>query len=178
MSATGLRPERADALLAARSAALAARSEARREVEEMRAYLVCACGAERYALPLAEISAVIPAGPVTPVPGSPTALLGVVASSGTIVSVLDLARMLGVQTGGAGHLVRLRGQDPPVALAVDRAVGVAQIGVTAGKASPSPGGLGGQAVSGYCPPDPNAAEGAREGFSILDLPRLLRPFLP
>lgn len=178
MNTTGLRPERVDALLAARSAALAARSRASREVEETRAYLVCACGAERYALPLAEVSAVISACPVTPVPGSPAALLGVVALSGSIVSVLALGRMLGIQAGGVGHFVRLRGQEPPVVLAVDRAVGVFEIGVTASSASPFPGGLGGQAVSGYCPPDPNAAEGAREGCSILDLPRLLQPFLP
>lgn len=180
MSAAGIAPERVEALLAARSAALAARGEVRSDARPTQTYLVCACGNERYALPLSRVSAVIPALPATPVPGSPAALRGVVALSGSVVSVLDLARMLGREGGeGPGHLIRLRGQEPPIALAVDRALGVAEIG-SAGAApgGSTPGNLGDEAVSGYCPPDPDAAEGAREGFSILDLPGLLRPFLP
>ncbi len=58
-------------------------------------YLVCACGAERYGLPLAEAAGVLPMRPCTPVPGAVPALLGLAAVSGRIVSVLDLARALG-----------------------------------------------------------------------------------
>lgn len=177
--------ERARALRAARTEALARRGLGRAEAAQRRAYLVCACGAERYGLPLAEAAGVLPMRPCTPVPGAVPALLGLAAVSGRIVSVLDLARALGRPGAGAvpggapgGHLVVLRTGAVPVALAVDRVVGIAEIDADtaspeADSAHPSPGGMGAAAVSGYAP-----AESEGGDFVVLDLPRLLRRALP
>lgn len=173
--------ERARALRAARTEALARRGLGRAEVAARRAYLVCACGAERYGLPLEEAAGVLPMRPCTPVPGAVPALLGLAAVSGRIVSVLDLARALGRPGPGAapsGHLVALRAGAVPVALAVDRVIGVSEIDADlarpeADPSHPSSGGMGGAAVSGYAP-----AESAGGDFVVLDLPRLLRRALP
>lgn len=188
---------RARALRAARTEALARRGRDRAAAFVTRAYLVCACGAERYGLPLESAAGVLPMRPCTPVPGAVPALVGLAAVSGRIVSVLDLARALGRPGPGAGpggHLVTLRIGAVPVALAVDRVLGVAEVDLgaldvagsqsaetdtdragtaEADPASPSSGGMGGAAVSGYAP-----AESEGGDFVVLDLPRLLRRVLP
>jgi purine-binding chemotaxis protein CheW len=185
--------ERVRSLRAARTQALARRGLDRAGAVRRRAYLVCACGSERYGLPLAAAAQVLPMRPCTPVPGAVPALVGLAAVSGRIVSVLDLARALGRPGAGAGpggHLVALRAGAVPVALAVDRVIGVAEIDLdeidlagtdseTAGgrpeipEADPSPDGMGGGAVSGYAPADSEGGD-----FVVLDLPRLLRRALP
>ena len=175
--------ERARALRAARTEALARRGLGRAEAGARRAYLVCACGAERYGLPLAEAAGVLPMRPCTPVPGAVPALLGLAAVSGRIVSVLDLARALGRPGPGAapgGHLVALRTGTVPVALAVDRVIGVVEIdaepasaGSEADPSHPPSGGMGAAAVSGYAPAGSEGGD-----FVVLDLPRLLRRALP
>ncbi|WP_132256963.1 chemotaxis protein CheW [Methylobacterium segetis] len=184
MSANGHRQDeaaRARTLREARTLALARRGEAVRAGAEGRAFLVCACGPERYGLPLAEVAQVVPARPCTALPAASPALLGLVALSGGIVSVLDLARALG--RGGTpaeeGHLVVLRGTSVPVALAVDRVLGTARLDGEApdapeGDASALALGLGSEAVSGYAPAGP-AGTG---DFALVDLPRLLRRYLP
>ncbi|WP_335645567.1 hypothetical protein [Methylobacterium durans] len=69
----------------------------------------------------------------------------------------------------------------PVALAVDRVVGTGRIG-GAEPEGPAPAasalaiGLGSEAVSGYAPARPGSA-GAGD-FALVDLPRLLRRYLP
>lgn len=180
--------ERARALRAARTEALSRRGQGRAVAAARRAYLVCACGAERYGLPLEETAGVLPMRPCTPVPGAVPALLGLAAVSGRIVSVLDLARALGRPGSGAapgGHLVVLRTGVVPVALAVDRVIGVSEIDADPDPAParpeadpshpshPAPVGMGGAAVSGYAP-----AESEGGDFVLLDLPRLLRRALP
>ena len=180
-------PERVRALLDARASALASRGDARRdrvEADATRAYLVCACGDERVGMPLEACAGVFPARACTPVPEGPAWLRGIIAVSGGIVSVVDLARLLrlpgerraSAAGDGPGHFVRLRAADPPVALAVDRVLGVSEIaeapvdldGIGASSGTRAPLGTG--AVSGYAPP----ASGAGDGFTILDLPRLMR----
>ena len=103
-------------------------------------------------------------------------LIGIAALSGRMVGVLGLARVLGrpvADPGPGGHLVALRGAQP-VALAVDRVLGVAQVDDEAVEPASAAGGMGGEAVSGYCP-GAAAAEGADLGdFVILDLARLVR----
>lgn len=187
-------PARGQALRAARAAALARRGIATERAGATQPFLVCLCGTERYGLHLGTVAAVLPGRSCTPVPGAPPALLGIVALSGRIVSVLGLARAMGAGDADAearpSYLVTLRAQEPPIALGVDRVIGVVQAAVPstpAGEpaarpdpstAGPNPGSLGIDAVSGYAPPDPDRAEGAREGFVIVDLPLLLRRFLP
>lgn len=164
-----------DALLDARAAALAGRSaEAVRPIET-HGYLVCLCGPERYGLPLGAVAGVTPQRPITALPGAPATLRGICAMAGTIVSVLDLAACLGlVAEGEGGHFVRLRAQEPPLALAVDRVVGIAHI--EARPADPA-NTLGGGPLLGYVPPGSDRTDDVRDGFTILDLPALLARFL-
>ncbi|GJD54665.1 chemotaxis protein CheW [Methylobacterium dankookense] len=175
--------ERARILRAERTAALARRGAAQAARPATR-YLVCACGPERYGLSIAVAAQVLPIQvlpmrPCTPVPGAVPALIGLAALSGRMVGVLGLARALGRGIGDPGpdgHLVALKGTAQPVALAVDRVLGVASVDDEVVEPPSAAGGMGGEAVSGYCPA---GAEGAALGdFLVLDLARLLRRALP
>lgn len=160
-------------LRAARTAALAARVPATGapSVPDI-AYLVCACGSERYGVPLAGVAQVLPMRPCTPVPGAGPALVGLIALSGRVVGVIGLARALGrpepARDGGRtadrhlGHLVHLRGAQA-LALCVDRAIGIAR------RAAAPDGNLGNEAASGYAPA--GTGDGTPD-FVVVDLPRL------
>jgi purine-binding chemotaxis protein CheW len=168
------------ALLDERSASLAKRGRAQAGVAT-RPVLLCLCGGDRYGLPLGEVAQVIPARTCTPVPGTPEAVLGLVALSGRVVSVIGLAAAMGRSDPGGeppGHFVVLRG-GAPVALAVGRVEGIVPVPVAA---PADPGSsrdprdqprLGSEAVSVY------AAAGPQGGaVVIIDPRRLLRRYLP
>jgi purine-binding chemotaxis protein CheW len=200
MEATSRAPEgrprvRADRdLRSERAAALARRGMAAGESDTGVDHLVCACGADRYGLPLTAVAQILPMRPCTPMPGAMPALIGLVALSGRIVGVLSLARALGrpdaapAPEAEGGHLVVLRsapshaqphhqGHVQPIAFAVDRVLGIVR---AAGTSDASPGiadpdGLGNEAASGYAP---GATSDGRPDFVVIDLPRLLRRVLP
>jgi len=173
-----------------RAAALARRGLAAGESDTGVDHLVCACGADRYGLPLTAVAQILPMRPCTPMPGAVPALIGLVALSGRIVGVLSLARALGRPDAApdpeaeGGHLVVLRNAQPhhqghvqPIAFAVDRVLGIVR---AAGTSDASPGiadpdGLGNEAASGYAP---GATSDGRPDFVVIDLPRLLRRVLP
>lgn len=137
--------------------------------------------------------------PCTPVPGTSPALRGIIFHAGAIISVIDLAQALQIQNGqppASGHFVRLRAQIPPVALAVDRVLGVARVATSdiarhatsldraqeGGDSAPgiSSGAevdLGTDTILGYVQPGLALVTGITDGFSIIDVPRLLRRFL-
>ncbi|MCJ2057822.1 chemotaxis protein CheW [Methylobacterium sp. J-048] len=181
----GARPRTGRDIRAARAASLARRSAAAAGPETGIDHLVCACGAERFGIPLAAVAQVLPMRPSTPMPGAVPALLGLIALSGRIVGVVGLARALGRPEAppegesGGGHLVVLRGGQPQaVALAVDRVLGIAAAPgpSAAGIAEDAdPAGLGNAAASGYAPA---SARDGRPDFVVVDLPRLLRRVLP
>lgn len=167
---------RATAIRASRTAALARRGTAARAAGTTRTLLVCACGSERFGLPLADTARVLARRACTPVPGAMPAILGLVALSGRIVSVVGLARALGRPGAGAaedGHLVLLRAAVTPIALAVDRVLGVAHLVEDPDGAV---GGFGSDAVSRYAPAEHGSA--GLGDFVVIDLPRLLRRTLP
>lgn len=186
-SAQGDRPRirMARDLRAERTVALARRGGLAAEADPGVDHLVCVCGAERYGLPIAAVAQILPMRPCTPMPGAVPALIGLVALSGRIVGVLSLARALGRPEpapdteAAAGHLVVLRGAQPhPVALAVDRVLGITRtagstVAMLPGAADPH--GLGNEAASGYAPA--SAGDGGPD-FVVIDLPRLLRRALP
>lgn len=166
---------RAAVLRADRTAALARRAAVAGVASTPLAYLVCACGADRFGLPLADVARVMPTPPCTPVPGTAPAIRGLVALSGRIVSVIDLARSLGRPSAdriGGGHLVVLRASGTPTALAVDRVLGLAHLPHAEAGAGD---GFGSEAVSRYAPADPGAS--GTGDFVVIDLPRLLRRIL-
>lgn len=164
------------ALRAGRTAALARRGATAREAAPGLPYLVCACGGERFGLPLAGVARVLGARPCTPVPGAAPAILGLVALSGRIVTVVGLARALGrpgADRAEGGHLVVLRAGGTPTALAVDRVLGLAHLPEAA---QGTGGGFGSDAVSRYAPADPGPS--GLGDFVVIDLPHLLRRILP
>ncbi len=190
------------ALLDERSATLAERGIERRRKGSRQNYLVCLCGDERFGLPVFAAASVLAERPCTAVPGAPVALRGIICHSGTIISVIDLAEALQIEIRSRseqGHFVRLRAHEPPVALAVDRVLGVARIamsdiqGLAASETMPGQssdptidvdsgseagGGLGSDAILGYAPRGLAMPSGITDGFSVIDVPRLLRRLLP
>lgn len=179
-------------LLDERTAALARRGVDIARQAATRPFLVCVAGDDRYGLPLDSVVQVVPARTYTSVPGAPPELLGLIALSGRVVSVLSLAGALSrpvasradssraESTTATGHILVLRGGIAPVALAVDRVLAVADVDGALTTEPVLTGGLGADAVSGYAPaPGPEAAhQGGEAGFVVIDLPRLLRRYLP
>ncbi|MGU3539076.1 chemotaxis protein CheW [Methylobacterium sp. A54F] len=166
---------RVAALREARTQALARRGATAERAREGRAVLVCACGSERFGIPTGEVLRVLPLRACTPLPGAPPAILGIVALSGAIVTVVGLAAALGrpgAAAPEAGHLLHLSGP-VPIALAVDRVLGTAQAGT---EAAPGLDGLGSAAVSGYAPAGDEPS--GLGDFTVIDLTRLLRRYLP
>ncbi|MBN4095744.1 MULTISPECIES: chemotaxis protein CheW [Methylobacterium] len=185
-SAQGGRPRPERDLRAERAAALARRGAAAAATDSGVDHLVCACGGERYGVPLAAVAQVLPSRPATPMPGAVPALDGLVALSGRIVGVLSLARALGrpdpaSDADAAAHMIVLRGVHPqPLALAVDRVLGIARAPgavAAAGAGAADPDRLGNEAASVYAPASGAAGDG-RPDFVVIDLPRLLRRALP
>ncbi len=100
----------------------AAAPAARRESSGTAPLLVVRLGAGRYALPLASVSDVARCGPLRPVPGAPVCVLGLAERHGRVVTVLDLARLVGeAPVAGDRCLLRLARPLDHLALAVPSA---------------------------------------------------------
>jgi purine-binding chemotaxis protein CheW len=114
--------ERAAAVFRERAAGLAARRARAAEAVGSVRVLTFALGSERYALPLADLAGLLPLAGCTPVPGAPPELAGVMNARGTIRSVVDLGRLLGLpgrDAVGAGYVLLLRRAGGEAALRVD-----------------------------------------------------------
>lgn len=84
-------------------------------------------GGEACAVHVRQARAVVTLGPLTRVPGAPPTLVGVTNVRGTVVPVVDLRPLIGLDEGsvGAGALaVVLEDGDLRAALAVDRVLGL------------------------------------------------------
>ncbi len=69
--------------------------------------LVClsfSFGAQRYALPMDNVLEVHPLEQFTPVPGAPAFIRGVVQCRGTILALLDLGRLFGIDEAGLADI--------------------------------------------------------------------------
>ncbi|ACL60295.1 chemotaxis protein CheW [Methylobacterium nodulans] len=161
---------RIEALLDARSRALAERGRAPAETRARRRVLLCRLGPERFGLPLGAVAEVAPYRACTPVPGAPPALLGLSGRGGALLSVIDLATVLNLPapaSDGPAHLVVLRRESPRIGLRVERALAVLDALVEDSPAPP------GRPISGHA----RAGAEDAEGFALLDLQALLQPFL-
>ena len=84
--------------------------------------LVCALGDQRLALPLMAVERVVWAVEVTPLPGAPQSVLGVINVEGRVVPVIDLRRRYGIpdrEIDLADRFVIARTSRRTVALLVD-----------------------------------------------------------
>jgi purine-binding chemotaxis protein CheW len=139
--------------------------------------LVCQTGVERYGIALADVAEILPAQACVPIPDGPQALVGILGRRGYPVSVIDLGTALGTpasQDAIFHHLVLLRREHPRIALRVERAHSV----MTANSLTPEEGqAFRNEAVIGYAEIQSGASEQDRV-LSLLDVERLVRPFLP
>lgn len=119
-------PVRSEALLKERAARLA-RSPVQHAPRA--AFLTLRIGGERYALGLERIGGIEDCAALTPIPGSPPVLAGMFCRRGEILTVVDLGRLLGIESGrragGTVVLLRLGGQTTGVL--VDAADSVMQL---------------------------------------------------
>jgi chemotaxis signal transduction protein len=84
--------------------------------------LVVGLGEERYGIELPEVAEVLPPLEVTPVPGAPALISGVIHVHGEIRPVVDLRRLLGIEAVENDELPRvilLRRQGREMGLKVD-----------------------------------------------------------
>ncbi|PIQ27658.1 hypothetical protein COW36_07120 [bacterium (Candidatus Blackallbacteria) CG17_big_fil_post_rev_8_21_14_2_50_48_46] len=90
--------------------------------KSQKTFLVCQLQTERYALALTQLKEIAPFKTCTFLPLAPPSLLGIYNQRGVMVSVLELADLLGLSAHpsrcGEGYLLFLRSV-PPVALRVD-----------------------------------------------------------
>jgi purine-binding chemotaxis protein CheW len=76
----------------------------------------------RYALPLSAVERIVRAVEITPLPGAPAIVMGVISVEGRVIPVLDTRCKLGLRSRDiepADHLVIARTATRPVALVID-----------------------------------------------------------
>lgn len=94
--------------------------------------LIGRVGDHRFALPVSDVVEVHRAVAVTPLPGAPDAITGVVDLRGRLAPVLDLRRRLGLEAGSpdpSDVLIAVEFQGRPLLLAADEATAVEPIDV-------------------------------------------------
>jgi purine-binding chemotaxis protein CheW len=76
-------------------------AEARGRAESQTKVCLLTIGGEVYAVDLRNVREVFEVDAITPVPGMPSALVGVTNVRGAVIPVMDLRRLLNVTSGGA-----------------------------------------------------------------------------
>lgn len=130
-----------EAVYRERAAQLAERQTQSAAVNQGLRVLVFGLGTERYAVEFADLVELLPFVNCTPLPGGPSALLGVINVHGELRSVVDLGRLLdlpdrSVQEGGYVLLLQRRGRR--LALRVDRLDGIQYVHLDQLAAPPGP----------------------------------------
>ncbi len=89
---------------------------------------------EEYAVPIVEVQEIIKVPTITSVPRVAPAVLGITSLRGTIVPVVDLRQLLGLEAAAptrAARILVVRGDDDPVGFLVDRVSSVVRLGAEA-----------------------------------------------
>jgi purine-binding chemotaxis protein CheW len=84
-------------------------------------------GTMRYALPLAQVRELMPVPAITEVPGAPVDVAGVMLLGGSVITVIDLARRLGVPTATLSErsrVILVQSDAELLGLLVSRVLGV------------------------------------------------------
>src|SRR5712691_130838 len=106
-SRSTLTPSQRDAIFARRAEALAESGPKDGQDNDAQDALLFAMGREMYALPADQVREVRPLGWLTPLPGTPAFLAGLINVRGRIVPVVDLRSLLGLNTDGPSTSVVL-----------------------------------------------------------------------
>src|ERR1700730_19147780 len=89
-----------DAIFASRAEELAEMMPGDGQLDDTLDALVFALGSELYALPATQVHEVRPLGWLTPLPGTPAFLAGLINVPGRIVPLIDLRPLLGIASDG------------------------------------------------------------------------------
>jgi purine-binding chemotaxis protein CheW len=84
--------------------------------------IVLGIGKERYGVDLSDVAEVLPAVNPTPVPGAPAVFAGVINLHGEILPVIDLRRLLGIESlpdGERARVILLRRDGREIGLQTD-----------------------------------------------------------
>ena len=100
-------PERARAVLDERARALARATAAAPTPEQILEVLVFSLGRERYAIESRHVREVMRTGELTPVPGTPSFVVGITNLRGEILLVVDLRKVFHVSATGLSDLARV-----------------------------------------------------------------------
>lgn len=122
VTAEGLDEAAIAAVLRDRQRQVAQRTDTPRHPTET--LLAFELGGVAHALPIGDVRAVAALPPVSRVPQTPAALLGLVAWRGAVVNLFAPHAALGREAGPAHAMIVLRHDTPRIALAVDRLLGV------------------------------------------------------
>lgn len=115
----------AEVMLLQRAKALAVEPHGGQDGEELFEALFFVLASETYALGSSYIREVYPVKSVTPLPGTPDHVLGIINVRGEIISVLDLKRFFDLPNGHlaqAEKVIVLQSEEMEFAVAVDRVI--------------------------------------------------------
>ena len=132
-----------DALLAARAAELGRAPDAGRRDGSVD-MLVLRVAGQQVAVPVADVRAVRPPGPLAQVPGTDAVLAGLVGGHGEVLAVASLAGLLGLTSTVPAHeqwVAVLDHPTAPLGLLADDAVDIVTVGTAGGAEPADPGGL-------------------------------------
>lgn len=139
-------PEQVARVLKERALALARAPQAAASPEESHDVLVFGLGAERYAIALAAVEALVAPGELTWVPGLPAAYRGVANHRGRVVAMIDLRGLLTstseVAVAAACSAVMVEWADASFGILVDSVHGVAAMSLHGLAAAPADSGRG------------------------------------
>ncbi len=149
---SGLSPARARAVMEDRARRLARPSGASPRAAAVLDVVTFALAGERYAIETRHVREIIRAGEVTPIPGTPEFLLGVINLRGELLTVFDLRRLLGLAASEAtvhARIVVLGVERPEVGALVDAVYEVTAVGSEEVRDSPvSLGGVAAECLRG------------------------------
>jgi purine-binding chemotaxis protein CheW len=115
---------------------------ARRREDNVSRWVCFALDGQLYGLPILDVQEVLCQFDIEPVPGAPDEVLGVINLRGTVVTVLDLRRRLGVPAVGIGaehRIVVIECEGERFGLLVDHVADVRKVIDGAIKAAPDVG---------------------------------------
>ena len=100
-------PERTAEILKARAVRLAAESGDRPQAGSVREVLAFTLGQEKYGIETRFVREVTPMNELTPLPGSPAFVMGIVNIRGRVISVVDIRKLFDLVQRGVGDQDRI-----------------------------------------------------------------------
>ena len=119
-------------------------SESRRASDSSARWVCFELAQQLYGLEILKVQEVLASAEIESVPGAPSQILGISNLRGSIVTILDLRRRLGLaplRDESPNCVVVVDGHGEPVGLRVDRVVDVRSVRTSAVKTAPHTGGI-------------------------------------